>query len=238
MTHLLIAWGLLAAICLYPAGLTLALASGACALGFRAARGRWGTPPARCGIAAPATGAALVVLTLPWPGSPLAQLPALNLVGAPIGGVPLTIAGLLWLRPLPDPRSPRRPAIGYPGAVCLLMLLLALALRSPTWAAVVAAGGAGAGAGRVLVGLAALLLLPLWGGNPGEARGALTWAALLGPSLFLLDPAAASWPVWLAPAVWVAASLVAGAAAGAGARVPRIGPLAALFRGAGRIWIP
>ncbi|MGA9775033.1 MAG: hypothetical protein WBU92_03830 [Candidatus Dormiibacterota bacterium] len=242
MNHLLIAFSLLAAVCLYPGGLTLVAAAAGARLGFLPFGGGQASGRFR-GLAGPyplvtLVAAVLVVLTLPWPGNPLAQLLPLGLASSPVGGVPVTIAGLLWLRPLAEGEGGTRPAILYPGFLGILLLTLALALHSPGWVGVVGARGAGAEVGRVIVGVIGLASLPLWGGSPARPRGGLTWAPVIALCLFLIIPGVAGWPVPVALGLWLAASALAGVLAGLGGRALGSGQLAGLAASAGRIWIP
>lgn len=237
MSHLLLLLALMAGLAIYPGGVSLLGASAITLLAFRLVRGRPVSltpfPPV-----AVLAGAALVALSLPWPGSPLLQLGSLGLAAAPLASVPMTILGVLWGRTGQGGTVHSGRAVLYPLLVSLLLLGLALILGSPGWAAVLSARGAGAEAGRIAVAVAILGSLPLWAGSPAALSGALRWTSLGGACAFLLLPAMSGWPVVLGLVVWGSGALAVGAAAGAAGRAAGTGWGRGLAAHAGRMWIP
>lgn len=209
MSHVLLAFAILAACCLYPAGLSL-LGAGAAAVG-----GRWATAPAgrrggpngldRAGLTL--VGAILVLLPLPFSGNPLFQVQPLSLATAQFGGVGCTLLGLFLLRPARGAGRSAMVAFGAGLAWSVLALAFALAVRSPGWLSLVEAGGSGAEAGRIVLGLAGLVLIALWvDPNDPALDQPVRFAALVAVSLILLVPALARGPVWLTLLAWVAAA--------------------------------
>jgi hypothetical protein len=237
VSHLLLLLALMAGLAIYPAGVTLLGASAAALLAFHLGRGRRlaSLPLPSMAVLA---GAELVALSLPWPGSPLLQLGSLGLAAAPLASLPMTVLGVLWGRP-GDSRGLRFGLeVLYPVLVSLMLLGLALVLRSPGWAGLLSARGAGAEIGRVAVAVAILGSLPLWAGSPGSPSGAFRWTSLAGACAFLLIPAMAGWPVVVGLAVWGSCALVLGGAAGAAGRAAGTGWGRGLASRTGRIWIP
>ena len=237
MSHLLFLLALLAGLVIYPAGVSLLGASAASLLAFHLGRGRR-LASAPVPSMAVLTGAELVALALPWPGSPLLQLGSLGLAAAPLASLPMTVLGVLWGRTGEGAAVRSGRDVLYPVLVSLVLLGLALILRSPGWAEVLSARGAGAEVGRVAVGVAILGSLPVWAGSPGSPSGALRWTSLGGACAFLLIPAMAGWPVVVGLAVWGSGALVLGGAAGVAGRAADTGWGRALVSRAGRIWIP
>ena len=237
MSHLLLLLALMAGLAIYPAGVSLLGASATALLAFHLGRGRPLAFAAFPSLAVLA-GAELVALSLPWPGSPLLQLGSLGLAAAPLASLPMTILGALWGRPGESGHVRSGLEVLYPFLVSLMLMGLALILRSPGWSDVLSARGAGAEIGRVTVAVAILGSLPLWAGSPGSPAGALRWTSLGGACAFLLIPAMAGWPVVVGLAVWGLSALVLGGAAGAAGRAAGTGWGRGLASRAGRIWIP
>lgn len=237
MSHLLIALAVLASLSVYPGGLTLLVSALAVAFAFRLGRGRQSARLAPPSLAA-VIGAELVVVSLPWPGSPLVELGTLGLAAAPLAAIPVTVLGILWGRPPGSAPAKVMLELGYRALTAALLLGLALFLRSPGWSGVLSAGGLGAIAGRAGVAVVVLLSLPLLAGPPQTASGVTRWAALGALCLFLLAPPLTGWPVPVGLAVWLLGAAALGAVAGLGARAAGAGPAQGLAARAGRIWIP
>lgn len=206
MNHVLLAFALLAAGCLYPAGLSLAAAGAAAAGGgWVAAHPHRSAPlPTPAGAGTAFGAAALLVLPLPLSGNPLFQLQSLGVATTQIGGVALSLLGLFLLRPTRGRGGRQVVSVGAGVVFAILLIAFAIALRSPGWLSLVEAGGGGAEAGRIALGLAGLVLIAVWvdPGNPAVGER-LRFAALAAVSLILLVPVLARGPVWLTLVVWV-----------------------------------
>ncbi len=237
MSHLLLVLALLAGLAIYPGGVSLLGASAAALVAFHLGRGRPLASAAFPSLAV-VTGAGLVALSLPWPGSPLLQLGSLGLAAAPLASLPMTVLGVLWGAPRAGGSGRAGREVLYPALVSLLLLGLALILRSPGWAAVLSARGLGAELGRVSVAVVILGSLPLWAGSPGSPSGAVRWTTLGGACAFLLIPAMAGWPVVVGLAAWGVAASALGGAAGVAVRAAGTGWGRGIASHAGRIWIP
>ncbi len=237
MSHLLLVLALLAGLAIYPGGVSLLGASAIALLAFHLGRGRPLSSAAFPSLAV-LTGAELVALSLPWPGSPLLQLGSLGLAAAPLASLPMTVLGVLWGGRGQRGRGRAGLEVLYPALVSSLLLGLALILRSPGWAGVLSARGAGAEVGRVAVAVVVLGSLPLWAGTPGSPSGAVRWSAIGAACVFLLIPAVAGWPVVVGLGVWGGSALALGGAAGVAARAAGTRWGRGLAAHAGRIWIP
>lgn len=206
MSHALLALAILAACCLYPAGLSL-LAAGAAAAG-----GMWAAAPGGRRVSwtrldhagSTLMGAVLLLLPLPFSGNPLFQVQPLGLATAQFGGVACSLLGIFLLRPARGEGRTAMVALGAGLGWAVLAVAFALAVRSPGWLSLVEAGGGGAAAGRIGLGLAGLVLIALWvDPNDPALDQRLRFAALVAVSLILLVPGLARGPVWLVLLAWV-----------------------------------
>lgn len=210
MSHVRVALALCAALMVYPGGVSAAVGIGLLQIGWP---GPGGLDGLRGRIRAAALNhtwlgaellCGLVMLPLPWGGSPSFHLDAGGSTGIGIGGVAVSLLALWVLESWA--RAPRR----FPGATLLALswslglVGLAAALRAPTWAGVMGAGGLGAELVRLGLGFTSLVSVP-WvaGGHP--RRGIATTAACaarLAISLSLLLPQLQTLPAWLVVAIW------------------------------------
>lgn len=194
MSHIRIAVALCAGLVLYPGGVSAAVGMALVRLGpaqvsSRAGLRRWLTTahPDRSWVYAGLL-CSLVVLPLPWGGSPISQLQVGGVGGAGIGGLALSVLGLLVLESRNGGRMVQVVLIGLVWALGLVAV--AVTLRAATWSELVAAGGVGAELARLGLGLSSLALIP-WAGasHPGrQAATAAAAAARLAVSLSLLLP--------------------------------------------------
>ena len=214
MSHVRVALALCAALVVYPGGVSAAVGLGLIQTGRLAPASRarllgwvrstrvnptWLGAGLLCG---------LVVLPLPWGGSPSFHLDAGGSNGMGLGGVAGSLLALWVLEAWAQPAR-HRPLLTLVALAWSLGLVgLAVALRAPTWAGVMAAGGAGAELARVALGLASLLSV-LWivtGTGPDHPRdGAViagARAARLALSLSLLLPQLQTLPAWAVMAIW------------------------------------
>ncbi len=234
MSHILIGLALCAGILLYPGALTLLAASFLLALAASPSRWAsswsWGDPGR---MLVPAALGSLAVVPLPWPGSPLRALSVGGLTQVGIGGLALTLLGLLGLDLLIAEERPHRHIRVLVSATSLAaILILAEVLAAPDWTTLLATPGPGAEAGRVGLGLICLLAAP-WaaGPDPGvEPIEACAWAARMSVALFLVFPQVGGLPVWEGMGAWLLVSLLLGGLWGGGRRLLSRGPQTGLDR--------
>ncbi|HUY55588.1 MAG TPA: hypothetical protein VMV23_10555 [Candidatus Nanopelagicaceae bacterium] len=232
MSHVGVALALCAALMVYPGGVSAAVGLGLIQIGWPGPSGLEGL---RRRIRAAALNhtwlgagllCGLVMLPLPWGGSPSFHLDAGGSSGIGVGGVAVSLLALWVLESWA--RAPR----GLPGATLLglswsLGLVgLAAALRAPTWAGVMSAGGLGAEMVRLGLGLTSLVGVS-WVAVGHPRRGIATTAAgaaRLAISLSLLLPQLQTLPAWSVLAIWWGSCGLlglAGAGAGSGRKLLR-----------------
>ncbi|MGH7642788.1 MAG: hypothetical protein ACRENX_07215 [Candidatus Dormibacteria bacterium] len=210
MNHLLFGFALCAALVIYPGG----LATVAAALAGGAAQ-RWQQPRSRPGWLNPAIAkpwpaliglllAGLVLGPISWPDNAVAPVGISWASGSDLGGIAMSLGGLLALELLGSSQPRRAGVLAVLGSWSLGLLLLASAVHADSWAGVLGAGGVGAEVARL--GLAGLALgsLPwvLWGAPGGFSAKGLAWAAGAGMGLLLALPQLQAAPFPVALGAW------------------------------------
>ncbi|MHB1501672.1 MAG: hypothetical protein ACYCYK_11000 [Candidatus Dormibacteria bacterium] len=228
MSHILIGLALCAGLLIYPGGVTLVglsvlLASGAS--WWRSPRS-WAWADAGPSFV-PLLLASLVVIPLPWPGSPLVGLDVAGLGRVGVGGVALSAMGLLGLDLLAPALGPDRwIRLLWSGLSVTAILVLAELVSAADWSSLLGASGVGAEGGRLLAGGLCLLAAPWTAGSQPELRlcSASAWTARVCVATFLVLPQLQQAPVWPALGAVLLACLAVGITSGVGRRFrPQLG---------------
>ncbi len=219
MNHLLFAFALCAALGVYPGGLALALAGVAWGAGRTVTgAGRGWTVAGGPGPILLAVGlGGLVLAPLPWPGDPVAPVSISWAAGQDLGGIGVSLAGLLALLLLAS--GERGRVLAWGGGWTLGALLVALSLGTSTWGPVLSSGGLGAEVARVLLGLGLLGAMAGCRGRPGRLSPytPAAWAAGAGLALLLCLPQLLGLPFGVAVGAWWGLSGLLGLAQAVGA---------------------
>lgn len=226
MSHILIGLALCAGVLLYPGGLALLGASCLLALGSSIGRrASWRVWAARAWL--PLGLGSLAVIPLPWPGNPLLALSVGGLSQVGVGGLALTVLGILALELRVAAGEPDRGArVIASTASMAALVILAEVLRAPDWGSLLAAPGPGAEAGRLGLGAICLLAAPWAAGQElgADADGTCAWAARASVAGFLVIPQVSGWPVWAGIGGWLLACLLLGSLWASGQRLIPGGP--------------
>ena len=225
MSHILIALALCAALVIYPGGASALVAlwlvsrpsrSPSRVSGLRQRiqvahpNGAWLGAGLLCG---------LVVLPLPWGGSPVAQINVGGLAGPGLGGLALSLLGLWVLESFGRASSRLQGSTLISLGWALGLVVFAVALRAPGWTGVMSGGGLGAELARLGLGLVSIVAIPWAGGSdPRHLLTAAAWAARLALSLSLVLPQLASLPAPVALGIWWSACVLLAAGWAGGLR--------------------